>query len=101
MHLTEATVEKLLKGQLAGEERRNSETPVSHCPECIQLAHTVAERFGNGRVGEGWTAAGLVDTKLEKERQTRTGTDEHRRARDINISGQVLHEDRGTHAAHA
>jgi len=47
MHLTEDTVEKLLKGQLAGEEKDEAvQHLLSQCPECIQLAHTVAARFG-------------------------------------------------------
>ena len=47
MHLTEDTVEKLLKGQLAGEEKDQAvQHLLSQCPECIQLAHTVAARFG-------------------------------------------------------
>lgn len=47
MHLTEDTAEKLLKGQLSGEERDDAVRHLlSHCPECIQLAQTVAERFG-------------------------------------------------------
>ena len=47
MHLTEATVEKLLRRQLAGEERDEAVRHLlSQCPECMELAHRVAERFG-------------------------------------------------------
>jgi len=67
MHLTQDVVERLLAEQLTQEERNEAVRHLlSRCAECIQLARTVAKRFGMVYSGGRFRKAKPKKSELKK-----------------------------------